>query len=55
MKVFLLVLISLFPFISDAQDFVGTRPIGMGEAVRGTLMLNDAIYMNPATMAMTKQ
>lgn len=55
MKRFLFISICFFPFFTEAQDFVGTRPLGMGEAVRGTLMLNDAIYINPAAMAMTKQ
>lgn len=55
MRLLCLLTILLFPFISEAQDFIGTRPLGMGEATRGTLMLNDAIYINPAAMAMTKQ
>src|SRR3990167_6384129 len=38
-----------------AQEFLGTRGLAMGEALRGSLLLNDAIYFNPAAMGPTKK
>jgi opacity protein-like surface antigen len=37
-----------------AEDFIGTRPLGMGNAYRAIVTGNDAIYLNPAGMASQK-
>ena len=34
-----------------AEDFIGTRPLGMGNAYRAIVTGNDAIFLNPAGMA----
>jgi len=49
--------ISLLVFTTPlfAQDFQSSRAISMGGALRGGMLLNDAIYLNPASMAQTKK
>lgn len=37
-----------------AEDFIGTRPLGMGNAYRAIVTGNDAIFLNPAGMALFK-
>lgn len=37
---------------ASAQDFVGTRALSLGEAYRAIATGNDAIYMNPAGIAL---
>jgi long-subunit fatty acid transport protein len=37
-----------------ADDFIGTRPLGMGNAYRAVVTGNDAIFLNPAGMALFK-
>jgi hypothetical protein len=42
---------TLRPAVAQAQDFVGTRALAMGEAYRALATGNDAIYFNPAGIA----
>ena len=37
---------------AQAQDFIGTRALSLGEAYRAVATGNDAIYMNPAGIAL---
>lgn len=41
-------LVTLGATTAKAQDFVGTRGLGLGESYRAIATGNDAIYMNPA-------
>jgi len=49
----LVVLIFCAPCL--AEDFVGTRPLGMGGAHRAIVTGNDAIFMNPAGMSLFRR
>ncbi len=46
-----LILVSLG---AQADDFIGTRPLGMSNAYRAVVTGNDAIFLNPAGMALFK-
>jgi hypothetical protein len=48
-------LILLFAGQSLAEDFIGTRPLGMGGAHRAIVTGNDAIMLNPAGMSLFKR
>ena len=51
----LFVLLLLDPFVSYADDFTGTRALGMGGAHRAIVTSNDAIYLNPAGMSLFRR
>jgi hypothetical protein len=46
-----LLLASLYSAPGSAQDFVGVRALSLGESYRAIATGNDAIYMNPAGLA----
>lgn len=49
------VLALLLAWPVEAEDFLGTRPLGMGGAHRAIVTGNDAIYLNPAGMSLFKR
>ena len=44
-----------FSSTSLADDFIGTRPLGMGGSHRAIVTGNDAIFLNPAGMSLFKR
>ncbi|NMB75315.1 MAG: hypothetical protein GYA21_09310 [Myxococcales bacterium] len=52
MKILAVALLLLAPAAGSAQDFYGTRPLGMGGAFRAIATGNDAIELNPAGMSL---
>ena len=44
-----------FSVEAQAQDFVGTRALSLGESYRAIATGNDAIYLNPAGLPLLKR
>jgi hypothetical protein len=51
----LVILVLLVSYSVAADDFLGTRPLGMGGAHRAIVTGNDAIVLNPAGMSLFKR